>query len=460
MTQSNRLRILPNAAVAATIGVVGIAWSCHRSESPSPVTAECRGPHYAPASFQPKPLACALGGGSPANRVAADRVFQIVGESDLGASPVTPTRNRTGSSVDLLGADLGFSVAHHGKLLFLFADGMASNPDDPLRPRDADVVGFTSDVSGSGADSGFDLDFYRDVDGKYLALRVDDHFLCRNDGPSSAFSDGETLYGLFNVGEQTGEIDAHTGVATKYGFLAASNDDGRTFHRLFELPGTRNQYVQPMVVDTSTVPGVDWPSAKTVLMWMRRDDTAPVLVAAPLDRITDPTSFRWWANGTTPNDATWVASEDEARRVYCPGAEHCFGNFGVALLPGANQWLMTMRCQSPDGAPWDSFVGYRLARSPLGPWSDMGKLYDAADDGGYCHFIHRSCSGADCCDHDYLPYDGDFGPDQMGRVYGPFVVREWSRWNEATRTSTFFAVMSTSNPYTNVLMRFGLVVPN
>jgi hypothetical protein len=427
---------------------------------------ECRGPHSPKGTFPEANLSCASSVANDVARVAPPtKIFQLLGDLDRAPMPPVATRNRTESSVGLVGADEGYPVLHDGKLLFFFADALAPDPDDPLRPRDADVVGWTTDTTGEGADNGFDLDFFRDADDRYAAMRVGGHFLCRNDSASAAFSDGTTLFGLFHRGAFDGEIDPRTGQRNEYGILAVSGDDGRSFPVAWELPSNELVDTQAAIVATSTLPGVPWSDDKTVLVFGRRARSAPIVAAVPLARVTDTTTWAFW-NGTgfSQNDA-------DAMRIFCDvdDGQICEGNFSVSSIAGAERWLFIERCRpksDPDGT--GSFLGYRVAKSPLGPWSERALFLSARDEGGYCGFMHECCGGDGacaraCCDANVTPvYDPSEpfdGPTTNGFLYAPYVIAPWTRWDSTTRDATIYSLVSTGNPYTPQLLRTSLRVP-
>jgi hypothetical protein len=436
-------------------------------------TVECRGSDFPASDYDAGYAITACLPTSPSTVIrstAPEKIFQVLGDVDR-QSPPRPTRNQTVSRYGLIGADEGYSVEHHGKLFFLMDDAIGLDPDDPLRPRNADVVAWTDDLTGSGADEGFDLQLYTDVDGKYLGLRVDGHFLCENDGPGSGVSDGPNLYAFFYENAHAGEIDPRTGQIIEYGFLGVSTDDARTFHRLYELPSSWMVYVQPVVVATASLPRLPWSDDPTVLIFGRRTSEAPIVAAAPLDRLADPGAWVWWTG------AAFSPSDADSARAYCPGTSAdpvCLGNFSVSFVPGLGKWLMTLRCNPPrEPSSGDGFyVGYRTADSPLGPWSPLAVYFSPRYDGGYCNYMHLCCSGGidsggcerSCCDDDYTPiydspHDPAFGVTGNAFPYGPFVIQGWDRWDPETGQATIYTLVSTSNPYSPQLLRTTLRAP-
>ena len=467
-------------------GAIGLAWvaltwllSAGTACTPSAaIPLQCRGAHVAAVHYHaPIALACAAPGPpSAVTRVGTPaKVFQLLGDEDRELSPPLATRNQTLTRAGVAGADLGYPVVlPDGRLMFLFADANPQDPDDPRRPRDADVVGWTEDASGQNADSGFDLQFYTDTDGKYLGLRVDGLFLCRNDGPSAAFTDGPTLYAFFNEGADNGEVDPRTQQANNYGFLARSADEGRTFHRLYELPSSEMVFIQPVTLadtsDGATASGLPWGGAPTEYFFGRRDDDAPILAAVQISQVEDPTTWQWWTGNDASGKPQWSSQDGAAKRVFCKESNAtCPGNFSVSFVPGLGKWLMLTRCDAaPDPTGALPYISYRTADSAFGPWSPPLTYFSAENDGGYCHFMHRCCDApgdsacvSACCDEDFTPpYDRApdvaFGETNNAFPYGPYVLPTWDQWDAATRTATIYSLVSTGNPYTPQLLKTGL----
>jgi hypothetical protein len=98
---------------------------------------------------------------------SSQKVCQLTGQMDHQCH--TPTVNQTITRVGPVGAALGYSFEHNGKLFFLLGDaapsptcnGKANRRNDPPRlPDDDDTLGFTLDTS---VDQCLRLDFIRNA---------------------------------------------------------------------------------------------------------------------------------------------------------------------------------------------------------------------------------------------------------------------------------------------------------
>src|SRR5262249_16288879 len=69
------------------------------------------------------------------------KLYQWLGDLDRQQDPPTATPLRSESSFGVLGADLGYSFMHEGRVVFLFGDTLAARPD-ARRPKDADSLAY------------------------------------------------------------------------------------------------------------------------------------------------------------------------------------------------------------------------------------------------------------------------------------------------------------------------------
>jgi hypothetical protein len=417
------------------------------------------------------------------------KLYQLLGETDRQFQPPQPTPiAATESGAGVVGADLGFSFQHRGRLVFLFGDtiptpGAASAQSccatgrvgedaccTGARPRDADSMAFLDDPASASGDAPLALRYPLASDGYFQPVTLDGNERCTNEVPASGFSDGTSMYVFY-------EVD--TADCRGYAVLAVSTDDGPTLRTVLTMPYPLSD-VAPRIVATSAVPGLSslWGDAQTLLMWGRYRVHPPILVAAPLSRVTDPTSWRYLASlgGDTP---TWDASIDAAVEVYTPGPGYdCRGPFTVVPVPEARRWLMIEQEIEPSQSPTrDGWIRARVAASPVGPWSPPLTLFDMNADGGICGFMHRRClpapvdtcdeamceareeagavsASTPCCDDDYTPSMFGFGPcGTMPYPYGAFPVEALSRWDAPSSTLTLYSLLSTFNPYTTVMTK-------
>jgi|SRR5579859_139253 len=197
----------------------------------------------------PVPAACVPSGpvalgvqrcGTPA------KLYQLLGELDRQYDPPQATCLQTESRLGIVGADLGFSFLHQGRLYFYFCD--VDTPDmEPTRPRDADAIAYV-DVGSLRPDQPLDLKFLLDPDGRWHAITLDGLPQGSDRGPDSGFSDGEHLWVFYYV-------DPHQGGGQGYARLARSDDGGFSFTTVLAVP-KHMEFVMPRVMSTADVPGL------------------------------------------------------------------------------------------------------------------------------------------------------------------------------------------------------------
>jgi hypothetical protein len=403
---------------------------------------------------------------------APQKLYQLIGDLDREYDPPRPTYLRTESTVGLFGADLGYPVVHQGKLYLFFADGLTPYYEE-RRPRDADVVAVVDDPS---PDRPLDLRFVTDDDGRWHALTLDGVAQGSNHVPVSGFSDGQRLW-LFYYVDPT-----NSGGGGGYQKLAYDVDGHGSFQSVLDVP-IQMEFTVPRVVPSSSVPGLpsDWADPQALVMWGRSGILPPTLAVAPLGSVTDLSTWRYYA--PLAADGPWSAHVENGVQVYAgTGGYDCRGPFSVVPIPQMGRWVMLERCVP-------SFIHMRVAESIVGPWSPAITLFDSIGDGAAGKYMHRGCNAQQtdssapdycvdqnvtpsvCCDYTlglygYMndgqlrPPDEDQGFSWVGRdsasdsrPYAPFVVEPMTQWDPSTSTATLYFLMSTSNPYTVMMMK-------
>ena len=112
-----------------------------------------------------------------------------------------------------------------------------------------------------------------------------------------------------------------------------------------------------------------------------------------------------------------------------------------------NLWLVMYNCDQPRG------IVVRTAKVPWGPYSPPVVIFDPDRDMGYCHFIHANWDSRKC---DEVHDPGR--ENEWGGEYGPYIFKDLSVFSDTLLT--IYYTMSTWNPYTTVLMKSSLVVPD
>ena len=92
----------------------------------------------------------------------------------------------------------------------------------------------------------------------------------------------------------------------------------------------------------------------------------------------------------------------------------------------------------------------RVAENPWGPWSAPQTIFNAERDGAFCTFIHRPVTAS-------LPACDNLGvadrPTEGGATYGPYLISRFTTGDAATGTTTFYHIVDTWLPYTQVIMK-------
>jgi len=505
--------------IVVLVGMVAVACSRSSLATPPPVSVACT------AGTFPSPPSCGVGlpadagndpsceGAHPTARQLPNapdtfgvtrvgtptKLYQILGEIDRQLPTPQPTPlSASQCAAGVIGADLGFSFMHKGRLVFLFGDTIptaqaasaqgccsaaAHVGNDQCctgpRPWNADTMAFVDDPGAASGETPIPLRYPLAADGFYQPVTLDGNERCANEVPESGFSDGTSMYVFYHLDD----VDCRG-----YSVLAVSADDGPTLRTLFTLPFPMSD-VAPRVVATADVPGLEaeWSDPQTVLMWARWRVHAPILAAAPLGQVRDASTWRYYAPTRDAGAPAWSADVQAAPRVYTTdGSYRCRGPFTVVPVAEMGRWLMIEQCIPKSTGQ----IQVRVAEGPTGPWSPPIVLYDMNCDEGVCHYMHKKCipsgydvagdtvcagmadaqpeglacdaseagaPGADftCCDTDYTPYNGaSFGPCAGSPFpYGAFPMEPLSTWDAPSSTLTLYSLMSTFNPYTAVVMK-------
>src|SRR5262249_22064217 len=300
---------------------------------------------------------------------------------------------------------------------------------------------------------GLHLDFLTAADGLYLPVTLDGSTLGTLLVPMTGLSTGDAMVVFFTTTHGT--------------VLGVSHDDGRSFATAAGFPGaalpgggaSTNANVVPRVVATSDVGlGARWASPRTVLMFARKKSDAIMLLAAPLDSLLTPSKWAFFGGFDAGGRPIWTTA-GAGRPVVEASADDRHGHFSVTPLPRLGVWVMLTRCAT-------RALEYRVAPSPLGPWSAPRIFFDKIADGGTCHYMHRACAPADglpCCDADVQPVVPDprgcphWGKAEDSYPYAPFVLEPWLRWDAASRTLVVYFLMSVFNPYSPMVMMTTIV---
>src|SRR5579871_6038779 len=296
---------------------------------------------------------------------STQKICQLTGEMDrqLGV----PTASQTETRAGLVGADNGFSFEHDGKLFFLFGDSKTTptfngqpNRDNapPRTTDDNDSIAYTTDTS---LDPCLHLTFIANPNGAFknpvvlndqgrpaITLRVDEV-------PVAGVSANGRMYVLFGTdnyvypspGPSVGDLGSST-----RGVMGASDDDGNTFHYLYDLsagPGAKFVYGAIASGDSGYLYFWGIPGGMA-----RRH--SPVYFARKQAAAMDQPGGMEYFTGVGPDgQPTFSAAEADAAPLFIDtqGANAeprpCMFDAGVQWNPFVQRWIMLYNCA--DSAP-------------------------------------------------------------------------------------------------------------
>ena len=374
------------------------------------------------------------------------KVEQIIGDFDFETEGLT--RQRTGERFNVYFTDLGSPFEHKGKLWLLFGD---TDPESPgWDEYHDDAIAYTEAES---ADD-FWLTFLTDPNrGRGLANPViacpqENNPDCMDLGtlnvPVAGLSDGETMFVWFTTD------------AAGRSLLARSDDDGRTFVKVYDFGDTHFIDVFAQRYD-GAIPGLQGDGPWALIFGSGDQEHNQVyLAAAPIQSLRDGdrAAVRFLSVISHKPDGsvalTWSSRESDSTPIFTiehgdgPGVmsevPHAWG-FGEPLVYYEKKlglWLATYNAARTS-------IRLRTASHPWGPWSASMILFDPAVDYGQGPAFGR--------------YIGDGKSDRfgggVGELYGPYVLPRFTRILPDGRVKLYW-LLSPWQPYVVYLMESAL----
>ncbi|MBN2375869.1 MAG: DUF4185 domain-containing protein [Sedimentisphaerales bacterium] len=341
------------------------------------------------------------------------RVCQLTGDFDRTAG--IPTLSQTGKRFDVFATDLGSSFEHKGKLYFLFGDTWG-------RPGSRDVLGWTESTDPAK----IMLHFHQAKDGKWLPLTVPGIKQGGFEIPSGGISIDGTMYVVHTTDHSEKKVMGRS-------VVGSSQDDGRTFKKLYELSHSKFINISLWLAD-------DW--LYIYGSGEYRKSNVCLARVKPSD-IGDRSKLKYFS-GTDPNEKPrWSPKEEDAVPLF----QHAqIGEFSVSYLKPVNRYVMLYNATKPRG------ITMRSSRTAWGPWSEGTVVFDPWRDGGYGDFMHISAKFQE--KHDSL---SDPNRDnEWGGEYGPYLLSRFT--SGADGNCRIYYTMSTWNPYQVVVMQSDLAL--
>jgi uncharacterized protein (TIGR03437 family) len=392
---------------------------------------------------------------------STQKVCQANGEIDYETRQ--PTVSQTGANYGLLGNDLGYSFEHSGKLWFLFGDTQPtatfkgkpnSQTDSPRTPADNDAVGFTT---GTNVEQCLKLDFVRDSIGAYQSPVV----LDTKGQPAITLGDFEVPISgidvsgrMFVIFLTNDSVLAPISGATR-SVVGVSDDDGNTYHYLYDFSVPSCSTCDAKFFNIAMYSWTDgylyfWGSShppRRSPVFLARKLATTMATAGGMQYFTGLAK-----DGVTPN---WSSSEGDAVRLFQdvdgtpPAPKDCTGELGVDYNTFLQRWVMLYNCGNNTQAnPAGVFM--RFAPQAWGPWGAPQTIFNGYRDRGHCFFIHRGVTATSpACDQVGNPGR----EDTQGGAYGPYFLSNFTTGDTASGASTFYYMLSTWNPYIEVVMK-------
>jgi hypothetical protein len=339
------------------------------------------------------------------------KVCQLTGDFDRAAGE--PTLSLTGKRYGVEATDLGSSFEHKDKLYFLFGDTWG-------RPGDRDVMAWTKSTDPEK----IVLDFHKGKDDKWLPLTVPGIKQGAFEVPSGGISIAGVMYVVCTTDHSEKKKMGRS-------VLASSDDDGKTFKKLYEL--SRDKFI-----NVSFWMADDW-----VYIYGSGDyrKSSVCLARVKPKEIGDQCKLEYF-DGTDPKkEPRWSPKESDAVPLF----EHdVVGEFSVAHLKPVKRYVMLYNSEKPRG------ITMRSAEHPAGPRSDGTVVFEPWRDDGYGYFMHISAKNKDKKDSLSDPKREEEG----GGEYGPYIMARFT--NGADGRCRIYYTMSTWNPYQVVVMQTDL----
>ncbi len=398
--------------------------ACSKKEIKAPVAEE----------YQPPD-----GGANPFTLLSARKVEQVIGDTDF--ETFQPTHQLTETRFGLAHTDLGSSFQHKGKLWFLFGD---SDPEAPgWDPLHDDAIAFTTATS---VDQ-FLLTFLTDPNSGRGYLNP--HIICPDQGgsdcvdlgalnvPLAGVSDGNTMFIWFTTG------------GAERSLLARSDDDGRTYTKVYDFGETHFIDIAASLYPDS-IPGLPaLTNDQWVLIFGSGDNEHHhvYLAAAPLQSLRDGdrSAVRFMSGFESTTRLSWSNREEDAVPIFLiehgdgPGImsdiPHGWG-FGEPLAHYNNTlqlWVATYNSARRT-------IRLRTAEHPWGPWTQSIVIFDPAADYGNGPAYGRYIGD------DQTPHLGG-----QGELYGPYVIEPFTRITREGIIKLYW-LLSPWQPYTVLLM--------
>ena len=379
------------------------------------------------------------------NSGSSAKLEQVIGDKDWAAAArgiTLPTASLTSSRYGVFGSDIGTSFEANGKVVFLFGDTRAENPNVNLGA--VDPIGFSTTTDG---DSPLQLNFFTQANGTTLWITPPGIKMAGDDVPNAGIALSDGVYFVVNTGaDHTLGDDFHRNA---YSVLVRFDETAKTF--------TTGRTISRTADGHFVFTGLHASGPDVYMFGTGKHRASDIFLS------TTPASGFWAGTGTryfagrVNGQPTWSALESAAVPIIqdnplngppWPNDNPSVGNVTVAYSGDLGMWLLIF-----DGGRQGATtrgIYFTYAKDPWGPWATPQLMFNGVRDNGVGVFIHNP---------NLVPSDGLTGPTigpndpvtTAGAGYAPSLIERFIRVTGSTLR--IYYLMSTWNPYTVVKMR-------
>jgi len=380
------------------------------------------------------------------------KIVQLTGETDSARR--IPTTSRTYENECVTGTDLGSTFEHNGLLYFLFGD----TPSLPCGTGTDDFLGW----SDARRPEDIFLNVHKSVDCRggscFEPITIPGVRMAGCEVPSYGISVSGRIY-MVATTDALGNCDMGRSVMT------VSEDDGRSFRRLYDLSTLdldssgashidgAGKIINVSMVEVHGQRSQNLPEEPCVLIWGsgKYRGSNVRLAYVPSSQIANRSAIRYLSGVDRRGSPLWSKEESNAIDLF---DQPQIGELSVQFCGQLGQWIMLYN--SDDFGSFHAGIHMRSARWPWGPWSpEPTVVFDGWRDRAYGRYIHVS---TDIGQWDVFSDSPYVGPETSGGPYGPYLIPRFFHGDHDRATIVY--TMSTWNPYQAILMQSDIGYPD
>jgi hypothetical protein len=214
--------------------------------------------------------------------------------------------------------------------------------------------------------------------------------------------------------------------------LAESQDDGKTFRKLYDLSTSKFINVSLQLTD-------DW-----LYIFGSGDYRKSSVFLARIKpaAVSNPSSLLYFTGFDSNKRPGWSSLEGDAVPLF---HHDVVGELCVAYCEPVKRYVMLYNSSDARG------ITMRSAESPWGPWSAGTTIFEGWRDHGYGQFMHISSTFKQKSD----TFSDPKREAEWGGEYGPYIMSRFTSGSNGKNCRIYYT-MSTWNPYQVVVMRSDL----